>query len=299
MKVSSRFMSIFLVLALILSCSACASGTGAYAEKEETGEEAAVVEVATVGEEEAGEELSDGAEGENGLFLSLTEATSKSLSFPLTAELDGVTLASLEHVTIKPYASFHTMWEMFDEIQRLAGEGDDDSATPKPYVEYGVMGKSCLGYDMPYLIVARDSAAVQKWLDLSEKAEETGTAVIEELQNSGDDDYVDARMHYTRNSANGHNLNRDNSFQVMPETQNMQHLIGTYDPVTFLELHGLLEPFQIEPAIPPHQPNFEYDVIARNQMAGGEAFGAAAVLQDAGSPGSSEKSGYAGVKEQR
>ena len=317
--------------------------------------------------------------------------------FTLIAELDGAALASLTHVTIKPYASFHTMWEMFDELLRLAEEGDDDGATPRPYVEYGVMGKSCLGYDMPYLIVARDSAAVQKWLDLSERAEETGTAVTEELQNSGDDDYqvpvlysnvhanevaaadailefarqlieepsttytkltgfteegkakleqqrkemglhtpkliedkcnylgsiwsnpmmdsgvvdgfdsyytsekttvnvadllndvffilvpeenVDARMLYTRNSANGHNLNRDNSFQVMPETQNMQHLIGTYDPVTFLELHGLLEVFQIEPATPPHQPNFEYDVIARNQMAGGEAFGAAAVANN-------------------
>ena len=317
--------------------------------------------------------------------------------FTLTAELDGVTLASLDHVTIKPYASFHTMWEMFDELQRLAEEGDDDGTTSTPYVEYGVMGKSCLGYDMPYLIVARDSASVQKWLELSERAEETGTAVMEELQNSGDEDYqvpvlysnvhanevaaadgilefarqlieepsveytkltgfteegkakleqqrkelrlqtpkliadkcnylgsiwpnkmmdsgvvdgfdsyytsekttvnvsdllgdvffilvpeenVDARMHYTRNSANGYNLNRDNSFQVTPETQNMQHLIGSYDPVTFLELHGVLEPFQIEPATPPHQPNFEYDVIARTQMAGGEAFGAAAVANN-------------------
>ena len=109
--------------------------------------------------------------------------------FTLTAELDGVTLASLEHVIIKPYSSFHTMWEMFDEIQRLAGEGDDDRATPRPYVEYGVMGKTCLGYDMPYLIVARDSAAVKKWLDLSERAEQTGTAVTLELQNAGDDDY--------------------------------------------------------------------------------------------------------------
>lgn len=317
--------------------------------------------------------------------------------FTLTAELDGVTLASLDHVTIKPYASFHSMWEIFDELTRLAKEGDDDGTTPKPYVEYGVMGKSYLGYDMPYLIVARDSAAVKKWMDLSEQAEETGTAVIDELKSSGDDDYqvpvmysnihanevsatdavleyarmlieepsieytkltgftkegkakseeqrkewgiytpkliadqcnylgsiwanrgldsdiiegfdnyytsekttvnvadllddvffilvpeenVDARMYYTRCSASGYNLNRDNSFQVTPETQNMQHLIGTYDPVTLLEVHGTLPVFQVEPSTPPHQPNFEYDVIARNQLAGGEAFGAAAVANN-------------------
>ena len=317
--------------------------------------------------------------------------------FTLTAELDGVTLASLENVTIKPYASFHTMWEIFDDLHRLSDEGDDDSTTPRPYVEYGVMGQSYLGYDMPYLIIARDSNAVEKWLDLSEKAEETGTAVIEDLQRSGDKDYqvpilysnvhanevaatdavlefarmlveepvieytkltgfteegqarlesqrtdldlhtpelvsemcnylgsiwsdlmmnsrqvegfercytsekaavtvadllddvffilvpeenVDARMHYSRSSASGYNLNRDNDFQVTPETQNMQHLIGAYDPVTFLELHGQVEAFQVEPALPPHQPNFEYDVIARHQMAGGEAFGAAAVANN-------------------
>ena len=500
MKGSSGFLSVFLVLALMLSCSACASGTGTSAGEEK------------VEKEEAGE-LAIETDSTNELFISLTERIDRSLAFTLTeeqtqqvekagadqvtwtlhriapyanpadgkfiplhgeekmypneketidfatirfidanefgqafsmerfettldgstlkldftttpvnngfndsiphesggrfldicgeftltAELDGVTLTSPMHVTIKPYASFHTMWEMFDELLRLAEEGDDDGATPRPYVEYGVMGKSCLGYDMPYLIVARDSAAVEKWLDLSERAEETGTAVVEELQKSGDDDYqvpilysnvhaneiaaadavlefarqlieepsieytkltgfteegkakleqqrkemglytpkliedqcnylgsiwpnvmmdsgvvdgfdsyytsekttvnvkdlledvffilvpeenVDARMHYTRNSASGLNLNRDNSFQVTPETQNMQHLIGTYDPVTFLELHGLLETFQIEPAIPPHQPNFEYDLIAKNQMAGGEAFGAAAVANN-------------------
>ena len=280
MKAASRFLSVFLALAMVFSCSACASGTDTAAGKEEAGQEG------------TGEELSAEVDSTTELFLSLTEKTSKSLVFPLTeeqaaavkkagadkvtwtlhrlapyanpadgnfiplhgeekmypneketidfatirfrfettldgstlkldftttpvrsryndtiphesggrfldicgeftltAELDGATLASLTHVTIKPYASFHTMWEMFDELLRLAEEGDDDGATPRPYVEYGVMGKSCLGYDMPYLIVARDSAAVQKWLDLSERAEETGTAVIEELQNSGDDDY--------------------------------------------------------------------------------------------------------------
>lgn len=317
--------------------------------------------------------------------------------FTLTAELNGETLASLENVTIKPYASFHSMWEMFDELLLLAEEGDDDASTPKPYVEYGVMGQSYLGYDMPYLIVARDSAAIQKWLDLKEQAEETGSAVIEELRRSGDNDYqvpvlysnihanetaaadavlefarllieepvieytkltgfteegkakseeqraemglhtpelikdkcsylgsiwsnmmmdsarvdgfddyytsektdayvadlldnvffilvpeqnVDGRMYYTRGSASGFNLNRDNSFQVTPETQNMQHLIATYDPVTLLEVHGQVDGFQIEPATPPHQPNFEYDVIFRHQLAGGEAFGAAAVANN-------------------
>ena len=52
--------------------------------------------------------------------------------FTLTAELGGVPLASVENVTIKPYSTFHTMWEMFDEVHRLANEGDDDITTPKP-----------------------------------------------------------------------------------------------------------------------------------------------------------------------
>ena len=448
MKKASRFLSVFLVLVLILSCSAFASETGTAAGEEKaelfvpltektskslafplTEEQAALVEKAGAdkvtwtlhrlapyanpadgnfiplhGEEKmfpneketidfAAIRFSDAYESDQAFsmesfnttldgstlkldFTTIPVKSNGKISIPhesggrfldicgdfaLTAELDGVTLASVEHVTIKPYASFHTMWEIFDELQRLAEEGDDDGSTPSPYVEYGVMGKSCLGYEMPYLIVARDSAAVEKWMDLSEQAEETGTAVIEELQSSGDDDYqvpvlcsnvhanevaaadailefarqlieepsieytkltgfteegkakseeqrkeiglytpkliadkcnylgsiwpnimmdsgvvdgfdsyytsektsvnvadlldevffilvpeenVDARMHYSRNSANGYNLNRDNSFQVTPETQNMQHLIGTYDPVTFLELHGVVDAFQ-------------------------------------------------------
>ena len=63
------------------------------------------------------------------------------------------------------------------------------------------MGRSYLGYDMPYLIVARDKAAVKKWLELSEQAEETGTGVIEALQKSGDEDYQ-VPVLYTNNHAN-------------------------------------------------------------------------------------------------
>ena len=317
--------------------------------------------------------------------------------FTLTAELDGVALAALENVTIKPYASFHTMWEIYDELLRLAEEGDDSAATSRPYVEYGVMGQSSNGYDIPCLIIARDSKAVNKWLDLSERAEETGTAVIEELRRSGDEDYqvpilysnihsnevaavdavlefarllveepaieydkitgftaegqaayqaqradlglhtprlvegmtsylgsiwpgkdkcsgrvegfdryytiektlvtvadllddvffiivpeenVEGRMYYTRAAEGGYDLNRDNCFQTMPETRSMQHLIGAYDPVTLVELHGQVDEFQVEPCTPPHEPNVEYDLLAGHLMAGGEVFGAAAVANN-------------------
>ena len=92
MKASSRFLSAFLVLALMLSCSAFASGTGTTAvtaveEKagqEGTGQEGTGQE--GTGEEGSGEELSAGVDSTTELFLSLTEGTSKSLAFPLTEE---------------------------------------------------------------------------------------------------------------------------------------------------------------------------------------------------------------------
>ena len=82
MKASSRFLSAFLVLALMLSCSAFASGTGTTAVtavEEKAGQEG-------TGQEGTGEELSAGVDSTTELFLSLTEGTSKSLAFPLTEE---------------------------------------------------------------------------------------------------------------------------------------------------------------------------------------------------------------------
>ena len=56
MKAASRLLSVFLVLALTLSCSACASGTDTAAGKEEAGQEG------------TGEELSAEADSTTGLF---------------------------------------------------------------------------------------------------------------------------------------------------------------------------------------------------------------------------------------
>ena len=91
MKAASGFLSVFLVLALILSCSGCASGTGTETGKVEAGQE------------ETGGELSAGVDSTTDLFVPLTEKTSKSLVFPLTEEQ----AAQVEKAGLNSFASLN------------------------------------------------------------------------------------------------------------------------------------------------------------------------------------------------
>ncbi|WFA20163.1 M20/M25/M40 family metallo-hydrolase [Paenibacillus mucilaginosus] len=87
----------------------------------------------------------------------------------------------------------------------------------------------------------------------------------------------DGRVHNTRGNANGFDLNRDNSYQTQPETQAVTREIAKWSPLSFLDLHGFVGGFLIEPCTPPHDPNFEYDLLMDGMLEQARVMGRAGI----------------------
>jgi hypothetical protein len=73
----------------------------------------------------------------------------------------------------------------------------------------------------------------------------------------------DGRVLNTRENANGFDLNRDFITNSQPESTLVRDLMVRWNPMVTLDLHGYVNPMLIEPATPPHNPNYEYDLYIR------------------------------------
>lgn len=91
----------------------------------------------------------------------------------------------------------------------------------------------------------------------------------------------DGLAYGSRINAAGLDLNRDFSYQTQPETQALAAQIAHWTPLTYLDLHGFDEGFLIEPAMPPHDPNLELDLLMNNLLEQGRAMGNTAIANTA------------------
>ncbi|MBP2624026.1 M14 family metallopeptidase [Streptococcus oricebi] len=81
----------------------------------------------------------------------------------------------------------------------------------------------------------------------------------------------------TRALANGLDPNRDAGYQANPETRIIAGLINKWNPMALYDIHGFVKEFLIEPATPPHDPNFEYDLMADLLLENAHSMGRAGV----------------------
>ena len=77
--------------------------------------------------------------------------------------------------------------------------------------------------------------------------------------------------------ANGLDPNRDASYQTNPEVRTVIQMINKWNPIALYDLHGFVKEFLIEPATPPHDPNFEYDLLSNLMLENAHHMGRAGV----------------------
>ncbi|WP_176483709.1 M14 family metallopeptidase [Bacillus sp. FJAT-45066] len=245
-------------------------------------------------------------------------------------------------------------WNVYDEflfneeikpaIDEVFAKASADVENSR-YIEYESVGKSVEGRDIHFVVLAKDKAAVDKYLNETlPTALENPASLIEKLQNGTMKDYQvpiwfnnihpdevegvdaqvalfkkfalekevtfttsdeenkekqvtlnvdevledvimlylftsnpDGRVANTRANVNGFDLNRDNAYQTQVETQAVNEVIAKWTPLSFLDMHGYVNGFLIEPTTPPHNPNFEYDLLHGSMISQAHAMGKAGV----------------------
>ena len=91
---------------------------------------------------------------------------------------------------------------------------------------------------------------------------------------------IEGYEHMTRTTGQGYDPNRDEANQTLFEDANAMALVNKFNPMVFTEIHGRVEAMVIEPCTPPHEPNYEYDLIAKQFIQLGEAVGMGAIANN-------------------
>ena len=91
---------------------------------------------------------------------------------------------------------------------------------------------------------------------------------------------IEGYEHMTRTTGQGYDPNRDEANQTLFEDANAMALVNKFNPMVFTEIHGRVEAMLIEPCTPPHEPNYEYDLIAEQFVKLGEAVGMGAIANN-------------------
>ena len=82
-----------------------------------------------------------------------------------------------------PYDTFRTMEQIYEELDDMVTYAEENTDI---YVEKYSMGKSSgviyEALDMPYIIIAKDSEAVESWLEFTNEAEENPEEVLADIE---------------------------------------------------------------------------------------------------------------------
>ncbi len=262
-------------------------------------------------------------------------------------ELALVDSASGDKATATVELNVYDEFKFYDELKPAIDdifEAAEQDADNDRYLEYQTVGKTVEGRDIHFVILARDEAAVDQYLNETlPTALEDPESLIEKLENDTMGDYQvpiwfnnihpdevegvdvqvellekfaledevkfmntdgetefeenlnvdevlddaiflymftsnpDGRAANTRANAEGFDLNRDNAYQTQVETQQVNEVLSKWTPLSFVDFHGYVDGFLIEPATPPHNPNFEYDLLIDNMMEQANAMGQAGI----------------------
>lgn len=87
----------------------------------------------------------------------------------------------------------------------------------------------------------------------------------------------DGRYYNTRRNVNDFDLNRDNNYQTQLETQTLAKGLAKWKPISLIDFHGFYKEFVIEPCTPPHNPNYEYDLLMDGMIANANEMGKAGI----------------------